>query len=258
MTPHPTGLSPHLPQKRSKIPTKQHYFKIKKLMELNDPKPSVIYVKGKKESTRDDTDVGLEFRQESYFFYLTGVDEPDFQVIIDIQQDKIYLVAPDVPLNEVFWKGASMNRGELLERYDVDEIIHESELVPLLNQLQPETLFVLDKKTMNTYPKARLDHQRLMEAMDEARLTKFQWEIDLIRQASFASSQAHLALVQQFQPSMTEAHLAALFRWTCALHGVYQQAYLPIVASVIFIPSYLWTLVVKNCAMEATSHALFP
>ncbi|KAG1048407.1 hypothetical protein G6F43_009202 [Rhizopus delemar] len=211
-------------------------------MKIDQSKPCVIYMKGKSEATRDDTDIGLEFRQESYFFYLTGIDEPNFQVIIDIQEDKIYLIAPSDISNEddVIWKGPKINMTELLERYDVDEILAESEISQLLAKLNPTTVYVLKNKTqyINAFNlissgnlRFDIDNQQLLRAMDEARLTKFQWEIEMIRQAAQGSSEAHVALMKQCQPGMTEAHLAALFRWSCALNGIYKQAYLPIVAS---------------------------
>lgn len=72
MSPHPVTYfpKPHFISK-SVIPTKQHCLRIKKLLDCQQDS-SFIYMKGKEESTRDDTDVELEFRQESNFFYLTG------------------------------------------------------------------------------------------------------------------------------------------------------------------------------------------
>jgi Xaa-Pro dipeptidase len=60
--------------KKAQLPTKQHCLRVKKLMqpELLHNRSSVIYMKGNVEETRDNTDVDLEFRQESYFFYMTG------------------------------------------------------------------------------------------------------------------------------------------------------------------------------------------
>lgn len=52
--------------------TKQHCIRVKKLLNLGSERTSVIYMRGKTEDTRDSTDVELEFRQESYFYYLTG------------------------------------------------------------------------------------------------------------------------------------------------------------------------------------------
>lgn len=74
MTPHPINITPkklYYTHKQSNVlPTKQHCLRVKKL--INMEAPFAIYIKGKDEKTRDNTDVDLEFRQESNFYYLTG------------------------------------------------------------------------------------------------------------------------------------------------------------------------------------------
>ncbi|CEI99523.1 hypothetical protein RMCBS344292_13610 [Rhizopus microsporus] len=239
MAPHLLHGNSALPSRKPILPTKQHYLRVKSLLK-SEYTSSIIYMKGKPELTRDNTDIELEFRQESYFFYLTGVEEPNFQVVVDLEKDEIYLITPDVSVNDIFWKGPVANKRELMERYDIDKVISESDLPQLVQTLAPEIIFVLDNKMHYMHAlelitssniRSRIDTQLLLPAMDEARLIKFSWEIDIIRQVMHASSQAHIALMQQFQPGMTEAHLAAVFRWNCALNQVYRQAYLPIVAS---------------------------
>jgi Xaa-Pro dipeptidase len=166
------------------------------------------------------------------------VDEPGFHVVIDLGQERVYLIAPSIPDSDIFWKGPHQDVNELLERYNVDEIIYESDLPRLLHELDPDLILAMDQQQANdlvelvpTLNFSLLDTELLLPAMNEARLIKFPWEIDMIRQAMYGSSQAHIALIQQFRPGMTEAHLAALFRWTCAQYEIYKQAYLPIVAS---------------------------
>lgn len=76
MTPHPITITPkklYFAHKQSNVlPTKHHCVRVKQLISMDAP--YVIYLRGKDEKTRDDTDVDLEFRQESNFFYLTGKD----------------------------------------------------------------------------------------------------------------------------------------------------------------------------------------
>lgn len=166
---------------------------------------------------------------------LLGVDEPGFQVVFDLKSERVYLITPNVPENDIFWKGPNHSSAELLELYNVDEIIQEEDLPRLFHTLAPELTLVLDDQhanhLMNMIPTLHIDTQLLTLAINESRLVKFPWEINIIRQVMHGSSQAHIALMQQFQPGMTEAHLAALFRWACASHQIYNQAYLPIVAS---------------------------
>jgi hypothetical protein len=75
MTPHPINITPkqhYYGNPNLVIPTRQHCIRVKKLLNLGLHSTSIIYLKGKTEDTRDNTDVDLEFRQESHFFYLTG------------------------------------------------------------------------------------------------------------------------------------------------------------------------------------------
>ncbi|CAO3637253.1 unnamed protein product [Mucor fragilis] len=237
MTPHPITITPkklYFAHKQSNVlPTKHHCVRVKQLISMDAP--YVIYLRGKDEKTRDDTDVDLEFRQESNFFYLTGVDEPGFQVVFDSASERVYLISPNMPENDVFWKGPTHDSAELLALYNVDEIVQEDDLPRLLRSLDPKFACVLNDQHQahlaKIAPTLNINTQLLTPAINEARLVKFPWEIDLIRQVMHGSSQAHIALMQHFQPGMTEAHLAALFRWNCAMHQIYNQAYLPIVAS---------------------------
>lgn len=172
----------------------------------------------------------------TFFFLILGVEEPGFHVVFHLQKERVYLITPQVPENDIFWKGPNYTTKELLEKYDCDEIIPEADLPRFITMLNVEMTYCLDKHQAHEFstkspPFSAIDTNLLLPAMNEARLIKFPWEIDIIRQVMYASSQAHIALLQQFQPGMTEMHLAALFRWTCALHQVYKQAYLPIVGS---------------------------
>jgi Xaa-Pro dipeptidase len=99
--------------------------------------------------------------------------------------------------------------------------------------VRTELIYVLDHHvdTSHLPPSIPIDYVALSPAVNEARLIKFPWELDIMRRVTYGSSQAHILLMEQCQPGMTEAHLAAVFRWNCALYQIYNQAYLPIVAS---------------------------
>ncbi|KAI9251863.1 peptidase M24, structural domain-containing protein [Phascolomyces articulosus] len=276
MTPHPVPLRlPH------KIPTRQHCYKVMKLMNHHEiisaatslkttpllprmtqqqhqdhpqDEKAFIFLPGAVDSVRDGTDVELEFRQSSDFYYLTGVDEPGFCVMIDLQTELVYLIPPTVPESETVWKGTPETPSELLQKYDIDCIIlDETELSDILLQHGYHKVYVMDtffshhphneenilRRMMeqrlppfdNTNKKLQFDTYTLRLAMNEARLTKFPYEINMIRQATLVSSHAHMALWQHRHQCTTEAHLAAYFRWMCSCSGLDRQAYIPIVAS---------------------------
>lgn len=253
----------------SKLPTRQHCLRVKSLLKLNNDtdksERAMIYMQGADHSMRDDTDVELEFRQESNFFYLTGksmsyctgfllsltlicyyikgVDEPGFHVMIDLQTDLVYLIPPTIPDTETVWKGAPDSTSELLQKYDVDIVMEESKFATYLaDTLKPTVIHMLDnvanEKRQVQRPallegiNCRICTDTMREALYEARLIKFPWEIDLIRQATYISSHAHMALMQATKTrKTTEKQLAAYFRWITACYGLDRQAYIPIVAS---------------------------
>lgn len=75
MSPHPTfaiGLPPTTANVAKKIPTKQHCLKVKRLLDCKPDEKAIIYHRGAVSKNREGTDVELEFRQDSHFFYLTG------------------------------------------------------------------------------------------------------------------------------------------------------------------------------------------
>ena len=182
-----------------------------------------------------------------------GVDEPGFCVMIDLQTQLVYLIPPTVPESETVWKGTPDSSPELLQKYDVDRILDETELPGIIFQEDYRKVHVLDtffsssnnnsdssnlfKRVFFESDDKLLQHQlqfdtfTLRLAINEARLTKFLYEIDIIRQATLVSSHAHMALWQHRHNCTTEAQLAAYFRWMCACSGLDRQAYIPIVAS---------------------------
>ncbi|KAI9323059.1 peptidase M24, structural domain-containing protein [Dichotomocladium elegans] len=235
----------------SKFPTRQHCLRVKRLLDVSPDERAMIYLRGATVSLRDDTDVELEFRQESNFFYLTGVEEPEFHVMIDLKskpdegeddhdQLVVYLIPPTVPDAEYVWKGIPDSPDELLKKFDVDKVMTEAEFgLHLVHHLRPTLIYLLDDKVDHTWldtlygdnaSNLKFSTNALREAIHEARLIKFPWEIEEIRRATYVSSYAHLALMQA-SVKTSERQLAAYFRWVTACYGLDRQAYIPIVAS---------------------------
>ncbi|KAG2227656.1 hypothetical protein INT45_004698 [Circinella minor] len=219
-----------------RLPTKQHYLKVKKLLNPDKKQRGIIYHRGSDIQLRDDTDVELGFRNESNFVYLTGVEDAGFHVVIDLETDLIYLIPPTIPDGDVLWNGPPDSPVALLQKYDVDSIITEADLPNLLTQLNSQVIHCLDTTDTTALCEAGVDcnlinFTALKGAIHEARLTKFPWELELIRYACHISSHAHIALMQHTKPRQREWELEARFRWECAKNGMQIQCYLPIIAS---------------------------
>lgn len=132
--------------------------------------------------------------------------------------------------------GAPDSPETLLKKYDVDRILEEQALAAFLRTRQPNMVFVLDITDTTALlqaglPPEKLDYFSLQSAIEEARLVKFPWEIDLVRYAAHVSSHAHIELMQHVAAGQFEWELEARFRWICAKNGAKWQCYIPIIAS---------------------------
>jgi len=86
-------------------------------------------------------DVAFRFKQESNFWWLTGIDEPNWFVIIDGISDKSWLVAPNISgAHKTFDGDLSFN--DAMSISGVDGILNNDEATEKLIQLAGEPGFV--------------------------------------------------------------------------------------------------------------------
>ncbi|KAG0033730.1 hypothetical protein BGZ81_007488 [Podila clonocystis] len=124
-----------------KYPSKLHSEKVAAFLSPKARLGAIILAKGTDSLNRDNTDTELEFRQESNFLYLTGVQESDYYYIYDIVSGTSYLIAPDLDLAKAVWKGPTPSDKELLKLYDVDRIVRYSDFLDLLKyDIKPQQI----------------------------------------------------------------------------------------------------------------------
>ncbi|KAI7891395.1 peptidase M24, structural domain-containing protein [Mucor mucedo] len=223
-----------LPQR---LPTRSNYLKVKEnLAPISTG--ALLYLRGGVTHTRDDTDVEVDFRQESNFFYLSGIEKAGYHILVALAIDKIFLIPPTVSPDEQLWKGIPDSFTELLKKYDADFVLTEKQLPQFIADIDPRVIFTLDTTDVSAIPKeyhGKLDKSRLRIAINEARLIKLPWEISILRYSARISSHAHMSLMSlvgsKNKSLYNEAELEANFRWTCARNGLARQCYIPIVAS---------------------------
>ncbi|GAA5815658.1 hypothetical protein MFLAVUS_009171 [Mucor flavus] len=216
-------------QYQYRLPTRQNVAKVLKNFE---PKEGLIYLTGQVVLERDDTDVELPFRQESNFFYVTGVAEPDFHVVIDIATKRIQLISPNVDPEHVMWMGMPDSLETLAAKYDVDEAIYVDKLSEILasaSAVYTLPIMKTDKIASNVKLCGADQSKNLHTAFAESRAYKADWEVDTIREANRISSYAHNKLMVAAHVGTTESKLFAKFLYECAFHDAFQQAYYPIV-----------------------------
>ncbi|MDO9392650.1 MAG: Xaa-Pro aminopeptidase [Methylotenera sp.] len=196
------------------------------------------------------------YRFDSYFYYLTGFKEPESVVLLVAGDNpKSILFCRDKDIEREIWDGFRFGADAARETFGFDEAYSINELDTIVLKLlanQPKLYCSLGENTswdarvmgwMNTLraqarsgvsaPDNISDVRKLM---DEMRLFKSPFEIDLMRQSANIAASAHNRAMQYVgsnftRPNMMEYEIEAEFLHEFYRKGAQAPAYTSIVAS---------------------------
>ncbi|KAJ5167293.1 Xaa-Pro aminopeptidase [Penicillium canariense] len=218
-----------------KYPAKQHARNVAGKLGASH---GLIFLAGQPTINWRDSDQSRPFRQRRYFYYLSGVDEPDCALTYDVGLDILTLYVPDFDLHRAIWMGPTLSREDAQDRYDVDRVLYQSSLKSELESWLSERVrnsllyMVHESETPQGLPaEIPLDTEQLMPAMNAARGIKDEYEIRMIRQANTVSGLAHRKILEGIQKMSNESQIEGSFLGTCISHGAPNQAYQIIAAS---------------------------
>ncbi|KAF2104331.1 putative Xaa-Pro aminopeptidase, partial [Rhizodiscina lignyota] len=197
----------------------------------------LLYLPGQGKVFREDSDMEVPFRQRRYFYYLSGVDEPDCHLTYDIRRDVLTLFIPPINPERVIWSGRGSTVDEAYDKYDVDRVQLSdavSETVAKWTKKNIGTVYILHP-TQEAFPGQnklpRVDFTRLQMAIDHCRVIKDPHEIKLIRKANEISADAHRTILTNVRGLTNEAQVEGIFKDMCISKGAKHQAYAPICGS---------------------------
>lgn len=187
----------------------------------------VIYLKGGTIASRYGTDYEYPFRQESNFLYLTGVDEPDFHMLLEPSTRICYLFAPNRDALYAVWHGHVYSLDDYKKRYQPDYIRYDVDLAGVLNQLKPDKVYCLNEASATEMRDMgyKTDSETLKDYLAFSRSTKTDDELELMRHAGKISSEAHIEVLKALHPGMMEYELKAVFDYYHLRNGLLQEAY---------------------------------
>ncbi|KAF2972326.1 hypothetical protein GQX73_g1217 [Xylaria multiplex] len=190
------------------------------------------------EATDIEHSLMVEEEFDALFYYLTGVDFPGSSVTYDIEADKLTLWIPYTPPATILWFGNTPSPEDCLAMSDVHDVKYinlvEEYLASRLAKVK--TLYVLRSSQMPRFagfdhlkPRLLIDTTSLQPIMDEARVIKSEYEIDMIRKANALSSEAHRQVARSMYGMSNECQIEAAFISSCTAQNAHTQAY-PIIA----------------------------
>jgi len=212
-----------------------HHIHREKLCALFEAdQKGIIYLRGAEMLYRYDTDYEFPFRQESNFLYLTGINEPDCHLIIDLDENKSHLIIPKRDAQFAVWHGFIKTKQDY-ENKGFDSIQYDSDFPKLLANLQPDTIFCLNDEQAEFIEDLdrsfNVETESLVDAITYCRVIKTPWEMDQLREASRINSVAHRKAMKALEPGKFEYEMKAVFDYQNVRHGLIQDAYNGIFAS---------------------------
>ncbi|KAL3924234.1 MAG: hypothetical protein SGILL_001164 [Bacillariaceae sp.] len=207
----------------------------------------VVVLQGGPAPTRYDTDHEPFFRQESYFWWLTGVKEPDCAIVLNISAEEnnnkptftttTTLLIPKLPASYATIMGKIKTRDEWKNDYQMDDVMFtedldfkvETSIKSALGNGKRPTVLVLkgqNSDSGNFYedlipklesPSLReedivLDTATLFPILAECRVHKSELELQLLEHCAQISSFAHAYVMRNIRPGLHEYQCESLFK----------------------------------------------
>ncbi len=192
------------------------------------------------------------FRQESSFYYFTGIQEPASALTIDLQPAKTLLYVPNFGNERQKWMSSTILPGQS-ERFGFDEIrplgeqsagyqchpfFSKNEYAELIAHIQQavaekRAIFTLNPSTSAGYVEQRFILMRMMQMVPglaerlvdisaevaQLRRSKSQAEIECLYQAIDVTVDAHDAAARAISPGKKECEIQALIEYMFTVRG---------------------------------------
>lgn len=217
----------------SRYPARQHALNVKRHLKskITDLSNHAIFISGSIQESDKYSDSAKPFKQDRYFYYLTGCNIPGSHVFYDLSKEHLILFLPEIDEDDVMWSGLPLSISQAKEKYDVDDVKYSDEIDNYLtkNDINLTTDINLANKSFKNFLSA--GESPLFYALDESRLIKDSFEIELMRKAAKITDNCHLAVMSALPIETNETHIHAEFVYHAIRQGSKHQSYDPICCS---------------------------
>ena len=227
----------------------KEYLKRRNKLFKNMEENSVLVIGGEIEKVRNN-DVNFEFRQNSIFWYLTGLEEPDaLMIMLKKESEKYILFLQEKKIEDEVWTGYKIGKDKAIsffladeshnntEQKKIKEIIFSCEKIyyNLGSSLNVDKMFFeglekfkMTKSRTGTPNPLIIDPSILIDSM---RLIKSNAEIDLIQNAIDISAKGFTKALEQTSIGKYEFEIQEILEKEFRLSGAKRNGYPSIVAS---------------------------
>ncbi len=160
------------------------------------------------------------FRQDSSFIYYVGLDTPDLAYVLDIDNDKEYLVGDELTIDDIIWMGNLPSLKERAAEVGIDQVVPTSELAKLaktnakVHYLKPyryRNQIMLSELLGKTIAEVMEGYSvELTKAIIKMRLIKSPEEMVELKDAGRIGYAMHITAMKMCQPGVSEREIAGM------------------------------------------------
>ncbi|MEX0722146.1 MAG: aminopeptidase P family protein [Balneolaceae bacterium] len=205
----------------------KHREKLFSLFDENQK--GAVFIQGSEILYRNETDYEYPFRQESNFWYLTGVNEPECALVLDLKTEEYHLFVPERDSQFAVWHGYVKAQEAYQEEYKPDHLHYMNDILHVLKEINPDKVFCLndvDAEFVEDLNRSfEADIESLQDALTYCRMYKTDAELDQMRVSARVNNLAHKTVMESIKPGMFEYELKAIFTKVQIENGLQQDAY---------------------------------
>ncbi|XP_034237042.1 xaa-Pro dipeptidase [Thrips palmi] len=194
------------------------------------PDGAVVLLQGGDDVPFYCTDISYEFRQESFFQWLCGVQEQGCLVALRVRDGRCVVFVPRLPSEYAVWMGRLRAPDEFKAKYAVEQVNYVDEIPAVLQSLGTTELLTLHGTNTDSgltckaasfdgIDKFKVDNSILHPVISECRVIKTPLELEVLRYVVRVSSEAHVLLMRSIVPGMMEYQCEAAFKNYVYQHG---------------------------------------
>ncbi|CCH59868.1 hypothetical protein TBLA_0C00520 [Henningerozyma blattae CBS 6284] len=217
-----------------KYPAKEHNLRVKNLLLKTNTELSsdttALFITGERIEPLKYCDEHKKFRQNRYFYYLSGVNIPRASILYDFKTENLTLFLPNIDWDDVIWSGMPQSIENAQKEYNVDEVVYSDKIIDKINNLKGYKIFTTDLDEVIEPIKNQLipSNKDFFYAMDESRLIKDWYEIEILRKAAEITDNSHLGVMSALPIELNELQIEAEFAYHAKRQGAHSMGYDPV------------------------------
>jgi Xaa-Pro aminopeptidase len=183
-------------------------------------KSGLVLLLGNGEASVNYADNAYSFRQDSSFIYYVGLDTPDLAYILDIDNDKEYLLGDELTIDDIIWMGNLPSLKERAAEVGIETVLPSSQLSngiatnQKLHYLKPyryRNILILSELLCKKQDAIVSGFSvELTKAIIKMRLIKSAEELKELEDAGETGYAMHIVAMKMCQPGVSEREIAGM------------------------------------------------